>query len=212
MRHHFQALGITAFLLLSASCSKEESTAPAGPPASYSISDFSLLDSGNYWVYERVNLDSNGSATSGVVAVDTMRVLGDTSINGTTYAVRHHTWGGYVEHVRDSADFLVDGQGHILFAYGTFDQVIWTETIDQAAIMNYRVSSQMAPVSVPAGTFSAYELQAEVTIIDPNIPTTPPSRYPTFYWSPGVGRIQHRLFYALNGTGIQWSLVSYQVN
>ena len=52
-----------ASLLLLTACKKETDaqTTPSDPSPSASISDFSKLAVGNYWVYERVKIDSMGN-------------------------------------------------------------------------------------------------------------------------------------------------------
>src|SRR5688500_17959960 len=76
---------IFSFLLLLSltvsSCKKEKEISP--PPAK-TYPDYSALKPGNYWIYERFDVDSNGNATpTGIY--DSCYVEKDTQINGRTY-------------------------------------------------------------------------------------------------------------------------------
>lgn len=79
-------------------------------------------------------------------------------IKGTTYAVRHRNSGGYDEHLRDSADRLVNEHGAILYRYGTYDKVLWTTYVEDIVFTEYNVPSATTTRVVPAGLFTCYEL------------------------------------------------------
>lgn len=65
MRNTIRLASIASLLILVSSCNKEKEEDPGPTPTT--IADVSLLAVGNYWVYERVNLDSNGLVSSEVV-------------------------------------------------------------------------------------------------------------------------------------------------
>ena len=201
-----------------ASCKKDDEEAmpgaPVDPNAAYSTSDFNTYDDGNYWVYERITYDSNSVLVSAPV-LDSFFVAGDTVLFGNTWKiVRRGVSGGttaYVWHyVRDSADCIVAEYGKILFRYGVFDQVAWTDTVPLSFYLDHTISSTTSQQVVPAGTFTSYTDIGAVGEINLSLPV-PPSRYPYYCWSPGVGKVKEMEPYVSSGWMQVRSLLRYHV-
>ena len=132
---------ILAMILLVA-CRKDEpaaSPAPSDPPA-LTISDYSLLHDGNFWVYERLYLDSEGNWTGTTPLIDSLIVDGDSLIDGIVWKVMRSTSGGVFDPVsfrRDSANYLLQlGHGR-LFAITDTDLVLWQEHFANIIDVNY---------------------------------------------------------------------------
>lgn len=202
--------------VLAAACGKDEDPAPSPAPGpSYDVSDFSKLAIGNYWVYQRSNLDTAGNVSSVTANYDSLFVSGTTDVNGITYAVLSKAQNGVVnpgmeELRRDSADCLVDGNGRIVFRYGVFDQVAWSNSEPNVFQYDWVVSSATSSINVEAGNFHAHELGCSITALGA-IPVPPDDRDREMWWAPGVGKIRDDAYYALSGTGIRRDLVRYYV-
>lgn len=203
------AVGVSA-------CSKDEDPTPSPAPGpSYGVSDFSQLAVGNYWVYQKSNLDTAGNVSAVTANYDSLFVSGTTDVNGVTYAVLSKALNGTVilgmeELRRDSADCMVDGNGRIVFRYGVFDQIAWTYVDPFVFRYEWYLSSATNTINVPAGTFSAHSLNCELTQLG-TIPVPPADRDQLTWWAPGVGKVRDDSYYALSGTGVRRDLVRYLV-
>lgn len=206
----------SSVVLFVTACKKDEDPAPSPAPGpSYSVSDFSKLAVGNYWVYQKSNLDTAGNVSSVTANYDSLFVSGTSVVNGNTYAVLSKALNGTVipgmqELRRDSADCIVDGNGRIVFRYGVFDQIAWTYVDPFVFQYEWYLSSAINTINVPAGTFSAHSLNCELTQLG-NIPVPPTDRDLVTWWAPGVGKVRDDSYYALSGTGVRRDLVRYLV-
>lgn len=152
------------FVLVSAalfSCKKDKEEPIPVPTVVYP--DFSNLAVGNYWIYERFTLDTNGVYTTQNI-FDSSYVDKDSLINGNTYFRRDFinypfstTYvGGYI---RDSLSYLVDVSGNILFSSENFTDTFYTQyfmnsPVDTVAFIFSKMDDNNLNISVPAGNFN----------------------------------------------------------
>ncbi len=212
------ALLLPALLLLSvSSCKKEDDETPAPtPPTPLDVSEFSQLDLGNYWVYERRQVDSLDVVQGAGVLVDSIFVAGDTVLNGQTYAMLRKASNGvltnYRVYRRDSADCIIDDAHFIHFASNTFDQIVEsTYTGGLAGLqVDYSVSSTPVTMTTPAGTFTCYVVNGAMTSIG-NFPVLDEWKAPRNYWAAGVGRVRWSEYYSQGDLGFRYELVRYGV-
>lgn len=209
---------LLAFTAAFASCKKDddEGPAPATPPDPIAVSAFSNLAVGNYWVYERrqvdsldvdqgvaVRRDSLYVAENAVMGTDTFTIL-RLGIDGQPGTVRYY-W-------RDSADCILNQLGKIVFRSTNFGQVYYSDlgAAMGGLVIDYSATSTTVPVSVPAGNFNAYMVVGNC-ISSGGFPVVPAWKFPREYWSEGVGRVKWSEFY-LNGLlGYRNELVNYHV-
>ncbi|MBA3971888.1 MAG: hypothetical protein H0X46_07040 [Bacteroidetes bacterium] len=104
------------------SCKKDDNITPAAPPsppAPTVYSDYSNLAVGNYWIYERFNIDSSGNATPQGI-YDSCYVESDTVINGNTYYfyLQPSIFGSGMQNrlLRDSLHYIIDPYSKIWFS------------------------------------------------------------------------------------------------
>lgn len=208
-------------LLLVTSCKKDDDCpAPATPPETPStldVSAFSLLDSGNYWVYDCYRVDSLDVIDPNYYHRDSLRVMGDSVIGVNTYAIIHHfTNGSFIANGtllwRDSADFIVDQGGAAIFSSATFNQVIRVDSIPSpnSVVVRYEVFPVYGSVSVPAGDFACYMVAGDVLTYGNFLPIAS-WKYPRTYWSAGVGRVKWYTYFFSGWTGFRYQLRNYQV-
>ena len=204
-----------ALLMVLFSCKKDDPPVdpPTPPPTALEVSSFSQLDPGNYWVYLRQKVDSTDAVIDGFSRVDSLFVTGDTTIDGSSYAVIHRTADGVlsplVQYWRDSANYIVTGMHQILFSSTTFDQVIYTENTDQLHV-DYSVGSGWVPVSVPAGNFDSYLVTGVSTSIG-GLTAVSEWTSPRDYWVADVGRVRWYEFYVYAPVGWRYDLVHFHV-
>ena len=196
------------FVLLSA-CKKDEGAEPTPVPiASPNIADYSLLQDGNYWVYERQALDSLGNYTGAASLIDTATVDGDSLINGVVWKVIRGT-GGAVPPIalrRDSADYLVDLYIGAVFKATTSDEVIRHEEYPTLVSIDYTVFVAPQQINVPLGTFTCQEVRGVIGSL--GFPVPPDYRLSRRYWSVGQGMVFGRVFYLANGSGYEDRLIA----
>ena len=207
-----------ASLLLLASCKKETDayTTPSDPSPTASISDFSKLTVGNYWVYERVKIDSLGNNLGAPYWEDSVFVAGDTVLNGQEWFMlgKAHD-GSYIpalnHPIRDSADCLVDKYRGIQYCVDRYDQVLQIDSNSSPiqAVIHWFVSSSTFFTSVPSGAFESYRMMGDVTMY--GLPPAPVWKFPRRYWVSGVGKVQWFDFYAASNEGYRYDLVRYHV-
>lgn len=209
-------LPVLALTVTVCACSKDEEPAPSPAPGpSYGVSDFSKLAVGNYWVYQRSNLDTAGNVSGVTANYDSLFVSGTADVNGVTYTVLSKAVNGTVipgmqELRRDSADCVVDGNGRIVFRYGVFDQVAWTYVDPFVFQYQWYLSSATTAINVVAGTYNAHSLNCELTQLG-TIPVPPTDRDQITWWAPGVGKVRDDAYYVASGTGVRKDLVRYSV-
>ena len=218
MRILNRALLLTTFVASFASCKKDEDPedAPVQPAAPLEVSAFSNLTVGNYWVYERRQVDSLDVDQGTPVRLDSLYVIGDTLLNGNAFTMirlgANGLPGGVRYYWRDSADCILDLNGYTVFRSSGFDQVFFS---DQGAAMaglviDYSVSSAVVPISVPAGNFNTYRVLGLCTSSG-TFPVVPEWKYPRAYWNEGTGRVKWYDYYMAGPLGYRYELVRYHV-
>ncbi len=178
------------FILAAAfsSCKKdidEDCPEPTPTPVT-TASNYFKLQVGNYWVYDQYTIDTNNVET--LSGHDSAYVWGDTVINGNTYYKFFDHYATWL--VRDSAGFIIDNTGYVYFTNAIFNMPVsfdfYGSNIGYSESMTL---SQQVFVTVPAGTFTSYDWQTEVTLVDPAYPWAP-VRYAHDYYAAGVGKVK----------------------
>jgi hypothetical protein len=195
------------------SCKKDdtEPAQPQNPPAT--AGDYTKLAIGNYWVYENVNVDTDGVVTPMTNTPDSIYISGDTVIGGNTYFVRRGTFYGNPStgFVRDSSGYIVNEQGHCEFTLINPGTVLWTQTTPGIYEMEGALQNNTEVVSTPAGTFTCYDLRGTVTLYPPYDQWGSP-RYTHHYYAFGIGKVKEVQFFVSSPSTIERRLVRYHVN
>jgi hypothetical protein len=203
---------IAVFVTLLISCKKDEQpepSVPAGPAAPATLSDYSKLAIGNWWVYSTQRYDTNGVYTNVGIGRDTIRITRDTVIhNDTFFIVEGTTWGTNLslrEFWRDSADCLINETGKIFFCYGRYDQVLRHDSVPGYYTADYVVSSVPANVSTGAGNFSAYVMTVTYDRVFWGITVS------QYSYSRGIGRVMLKEDFPAQPGGLEQRLMNYGV-
>jgi hypothetical protein len=145
-----------ALLIVFSSCKKDKKETPEPAPAI----NYPFLKTGNYVVYETINVDDNG--TEHFDKLDSIVIEKDTVINGLKYFKQVNTGGPFassVSYLRDSAGYLVSVSGgkSNLAEISQAPRLIQTELINGDTLyqlFEYRESHDTA-ITLPAGSFTA---------------------------------------------------------
>lgn len=144
------------------SCKKDKEIEPIPvtivAPTVYS--NFSQLKVGNYWIYQRFNVDSIGNATPTSV-YDSCYVEKDTIINSITYykLVKPSISSALsYSFLRDSLNYTVNHIGTILFSSQDFSTIFESNYLmagvgDTLCHKVKKMTDQNMIVTTPAGTF-----------------------------------------------------------
>lgn len=212
-----QVLLVCASAMLLFSCTKKEAsvqeTNPSNPPApTYTISDYTKLTPGNYWIYQEVSIDTLNNITA-LPGFDSCYIKGDTVINGNPYAIMVNlppAVSNNETYLRDSASFLVNNHGGLLFTCADFNTVIYKDSVPGVYTLSYSVSSTPSTVLTPMGTYSCYDCMGTFTYLTKV--SLPPVRYAHNYYSASLGLVDVTTFYIASPNTLQFWLVRARVN
>jgi hypothetical protein len=211
-RNAFISFGIFLTFFFS-SCKKDSSTTTTYP-------NFSQLKVGNYWVYERFNVDSSGNATA-IGIFDSCYVEKDTLINNTLYfkVIRPEVAGSNYsdKFVRDSLHYLVNNVGQILFSSQNFTDTFYnyyvtagaTDTVCEVFV---KMADKNLSVNSPAAQFQTYSFKQTFKMY-PNWSANGNPRNIDTRYAENIGIVSETLpFPATNPNYIQRRLVRYKLN
>jgi hypothetical protein len=129
--------------------------------------NYSKLKVGNYWIYQRFDIDPLGIPTS-VNDFDSSFVSKDTVIHNQTY-YKYHTLNQSPSYLRDSLHYLINSKGDILFSSQDFTTIFKTsydlnapsDTIDKGT---FKMTDKDSLVITLAGNFITSNFQKKYLI------------------------------------------------
>jgi hypothetical protein len=130
--------------------------------------NYGQLKVGNYWVYERYEIDTNGTATP-LGIIDTCRIEKDTIINGKRYFkyVRPQFSGvNQISYLRDSLHYIVNQTGRKVFSSENFNQVFRTSITSDYELQEWMTDIDLN-VTTPLGTYQTLNFQSIFNMIPP---------------------------------------------
>jgi hypothetical protein len=208
-------IGAASLCLLATACKKENDTIippSQNPPVTQSVAYFPL-DSGSYWVFEHVRVDTNGNET--FLQTDSVRVMGDSVIAGNTYKI-FRNWGFnfFSALYRDSSNCIVNEKGDIVFAANLLGQPIsFRRDSDnvQGLILESIDSMQavMRNVNVTAGNFSTLERSTFTTFYIPVSGGNPRRMLSNF--AEGIGFVRQQYAFASQTSYVERRLLRYNI-
>lgn len=149
-------LSISSLILILASCDKEVDNDFTLPPTQASNADYLPSNPANYWVFETYRVDSNGVET--LLGTDTTTVS-DTLLYGKTYKnYRYKILPSYPHKIaslmRDSAGFMIDPSGKVVFAINPLNVILRRDSIANIYVSNFEMKKETTAFQVPAGSFT----------------------------------------------------------
>ncbi len=158
---------LSLFLIVLVSCKKDTITAEEPTPfvEQPATPDYFKLAVGNYWVYQRFQVDTDGVATP-QNNYDSCYVEKDTIINNKTFykLYRPNSWGSSYIITRDSSTCLINQWGGV-FSLTNYNNIYnsgysTASPGDTIAKVILKVVSKDSLVSTPAGVFATTNDQA----------------------------------------------------
>ncbi|HLP49466.1 MAG TPA: hypothetical protein VK154_01140 [Chitinophagales bacterium] len=204
-------LTIAALLLLLLQACQKDKANPT-PESATASEYFFPMKTGNYWVYKIT--DSNYATPT--VTYDTLRVIGDTSINGTTF---YQLKTSNMQMIPNGS-FVGESSGYIVYSDGKrFPlSLVANDTISldsSAAPYYFRVyksGSLDTAIAVPSGSFQAAESILNFYYLQG--PPPPPNTNPRpilSYFAKNVGLVKCVTWYASGPGSIVSELESYYI-
>lgn len=206
--------GIFLLLSLLACEKKTETTTPEVK------SDYFPLSTGNYWVYNTYCIDSFGN-DSLYTENDTVRIIGDTIINGNSYKVfranKDDLFAYFANRFyRDSSGYIVDNYGRTIFSSDDLKDTLYVRhdaDYGYADSLSYYgiMEKYQGQVQTSAGSFdNVLNMRLDVADKDNNL-----IRSNNYLYAPIVGKILFQYFYVneyqMKNVYYEVRLVSYQV-
>jgi hypothetical protein len=212
------------------SCKKDAKTPAeepvADPPKVYA--NYSNLKVGNYWIYERFDIDPSGNATS-LHIIDSCYVEKDTVINGHI-CYKYSSPYGYPNvattqypntfgYLRDSLSYIIEAtHGGILFASEDFTTEFATSTYtlnpnDTVYTYKQKMGNKDMSYTTPAGTFITSSMQ-DIYKMYPNYNScTNNIRIIETRYAENIGKISESfLFFSGNCNHSERRLIRYHLN
>ena len=167
---------------------------------------------GNYWVYEKYTTDTSGNMIGGV-SIDTMKITGDTTINGYTF---YKLFGSASIPSYDRYQFLRDSSGYIVYSEGgKFNPTNFTDTIGIDTTLQYIAYAMMehkdSSIITPAGVYKTNALTCKKYFFNSIMSGNNPYVDYTFYAS-NIGIVKQTWWWG----NMLWTetgkLISYKIN
>lgn len=156
-----------------AACSTNDIEEP-GAQLLITVSEFSQLEVGNYWIYDWYEVQPDGSETA-MELRDTLHIESDTLIEGRTMFIRTGTFMGLPRR-----EILYDSISHLLtyperlaiFVFGSDQE--FTRHFGQVAapisVGTYRTNQTAETIEVPAGVFDCINFQGTIESLQLDYP------------------------------------------
>jgi hypothetical protein len=218
MKHLFCFLISIMLLSILFSCKKDEPETinTKTTPIFY---NYTQLEVGNYWIYQRYIVDSSGNATA-TELYDSCYIEKDTAINNKTYFkyVRPNYPGDPGStFVRDSSNYLVNHDGKILFSSDNFtdilnDYYIIVSNNDTVCRVQEYMTDKDLVIETPAGQFTTSSFRSSYNLY-PNYSPFGSHRETNTRYSLNVGIVSEILpFFIGNPNYTERRLVRFNVD
>jgi hypothetical protein len=168
------------------------------------------MNNGNYWVYNNYLVDTNNATT--FISTDTVKILGDTNINGKTYKV-FSNWAFHpfnYQLYRDSIGYLINNEGAVLYSNHNFTDTLYRYSDSLFYYMYGKMDNINTTISVPSGIFTTNNFKCYYYSLEANYPHGSP-RIANNYYCDTVGLILKTSFYYSAPSYIESRLVAYQL-
>jgi hypothetical protein len=223
------ALGLLSTLFFIA-CNKDKINEPETPeetPSVVAYPNYSNLKIGNYWIYQRFELDGSGGETP-LAVIDSCYIQKDTLINSHTYfkyvspnfgiaITPSISTSPVAEFYRDSLSYIITSTGRIEFSSQDFTTIFYSycgvagpnDTVYRAEI---QMKDQNVSVTTPAGNFVTSNFK-ETQYMYPNYTMNGAIKYRSLRYAENVGKVTQE-WYLFSMVPTRWErrLIRYHLN
>jgi len=190
------------FAFIFISCKKDNGGLPPDPAPE---ADYTMIHTGQYWVYEYYRIDTTGVEEK-LESTDSAYILKDTLIDGITYYIRishplQFSKSGFLEPhadtaiLRDSSGYLLrrvyDGSTIILFARDNFSDVLFSDTISNLLIRESRMVGKDSMVTLPIGLVTTRSMCDSYYPLQPAYPWGIRKVYSVYAKNIGLSKYQY---------------------
>ncbi|MDW3194218.1 MAG: hypothetical protein R8G66_17725 [Cytophagales bacterium] len=193
-----------------AACSTNDQDLPV-PRLITTVSEYSQLEVGNYWIYDWFEVQPDGSETP-MELRDTLRIEADTLIEGRTMFVRAGTFMGQPRH-----EILYDSISHLLtyperlpiFVFDSSQEFIrnFGPVDAPISIGTYRQKTAVETIEVPAGVFDCINFQGTIESLELDYPHG--TRFNNNLYARDVGLVQLTTQFYSQPSDLEMRLVDF---
>ena len=207
---------------------KEPEMEPELPVSPTTFPNYSNLRVGNYWIYQRFEIDGSGNETP-LALIDSCFIEKDTIINGNKYykyvspnfgmgASPYTIAANVSEFYRDSLSYLITNYGRVEFSSADFTTIFQSSYMvnppsDTICRLEHKMADQNSNVTTPLGTFltsnykGTYYMYPSFTIPGQAVRTR------STKYSEGVGKVTQEWYFFV-GLSTKWErrLIRYHLN
>ncbi len=183
-------------------------------PTESTVSAYFPTTIGSYWIYETVTVDTLGNESPGM-AGDTITIIGDTVINGNTFAIAEGTWLSSTKrqwYYRDSADYIVTSYGGLLVTDQATTETLGINFIANVGTMYKMIDPNPGTISTPVGTFdNIIDARTDLWSLDPNYQWGTP-RSDHSYFVHGIGNVLQIIYFYSSPNYLHRRLTDYYIS
>jgi hypothetical protein len=213
-----KTLGLLLLTLITISCKKEKDQIYPSPIPESTAPNYGMLTVGNYWVYERFEIDYLG-VTTPMNVYDSCYISKDTIINGKTYyeMYRPNTYGSFYSYLRDSAGCIFDHYGRQRFSPTDFTSVFYigyatARPSDTIAKGVFKMEHKDSLITVPSGNYVTSNAQTTCYMY-PAWDYYYTTRYTNTCYAENIGIVQETLLLLFDkGFSQERKLIRYSAN
>lgn len=212
---------LSMYMITMVSCGhKDKDTDPKEDDPEVTVSGYSQLKVGNYWIYQEYTIDSALTTETPTTVFDSCYIKNTFTIRGNTYyqiSISNGITSFSYRSLRDSADCIVDQNGYVEFSLHNFSTPLYTyyqvlNPGDTASKIVVQMKDKGAATIVPAGTYTTINSQMHVHMYPP-YQMAGIDRNSNRKFSENVGIVsQTKLFSTGNSNYTELRLVRYHLN
>ena len=199
---------------------KDTDTDPKEEEPKVTVSNFSQLKIGNYWIYQEYTIDSALTTETPTAVFDSCYIENTITVLGNKYyqiSISNGMTSFSYRFLRDSADCIVDNSGYVEFSLHNFSTPLYTyyqvlNPGDTASKIVVQMIDRGTSTTVPLGTFQTINSQMKVHMYPP-YQMAGIDRNSNRKFSENIGIVsQTKLFSTGNSNYTELRLVRYHLN
>lgn len=228
MKIKFSLVIALVAIVVFSSCRKDSSLLPMSSPTSSQLTqtpNYTQLAVGNYWVYQKYNIDGNNNVTN-LNYPDSCVIEKDSIINGRQY-FKYVTYINYQVNypnnnagfmwLCDSLSYLKSLEGQVIFSSADFTNefddgyfLVPGSSQDTVCKRTFKMDAGMVNVSAPAGNFNCLIAKVKQEFFSP-FNAYGSIKYAKRSFSRGIGMVSELCPYANSNDWMERKLLRYHV-
>lgn len=212
------------------SCKKDKKVEPdeeISSPSSINYPNYSNLKVGNYWIYQRFEIDGSGNETP-LSIIDSCYIEKDTNINGKTYykyvspdfgnsISPYSVAPNIAEYYKDSLSYLITNLGRIEFSSQDYTTVFKSgyqvvNSNDTVCRFEFKMGNQNTTITTPSGAYNTSSFK-ETYYMYPNYSFAGSVRSRNTRYAENVGKVTQEWYFFVDlSTKWERRLIRYHLN